>query len=711
MVYFEYFDQKLNYSTTSDYKMQTNKNTQEVIVFLNLACYELLQKIKGDEIKILKQKDIIEAKDGKLKLVLNEKYEILNFYKSILDLNHATEIFQDVANSVGFIEKFKGRIEQARNKKNISEYSEEVYNCIANQDGNEISLKKKFSFSTHLLHKLTFPKEIKFLASKEHYNLLSFYLQAIECSKKLYIEGVLDKFEIIAQLEIPKNKISIGLTDSVLSIYLDNIRCWLTHYACSFYLIEKYNEHESILSLSEIIKFIKNNIKNAKKQKLSLKIDNDQQTSLLTATSLYGSIRIIGNTFSFLRQWTEAFIREEKDQDKIKASEKFTKILNKIQQKANIISNKIPILIEEENKKKYSDYAEGYATFTLHKIAIFLFKIGIQVEKFIKENNEFASKGEYENSLEQMIFSIKIFASFYSYSLGLGNIDCSNDITIVAIYESYKRHFNGVEDFLKEEEGRINFFILNKKNGLDCFIESMLEKIKNKGYFAKHKTRDIDSDDNYYIPYLEYSKKKILSFEECNPEFFDKDTELSNMENNSISITPHKMESSADKFNVLLEEIRDIKKETKEQNNNFNKKFEEQSNEIKGLIIQNNTKFSKLENLLSDTNKKIDKISDYSATKYLKYYQDYDLTNTTITVQEKREFANFLGIEYIESSNFFNPKTKNNMDRVTELLKDLSVNLRDKYYFLIQNFGTIEKGLLFLEYLERDFKKFTNLEQ
>ena len=51
------------------------------------------------------------------------------------------------------------------------------------------------------------------------------------------------------------------------------------------------------------------------------------------------------------------------------------------------------------------------------------------------------------------------------------------------------------------------------------------------------------------------------------------------------------------------------------------------------------------------------------------------------------------------------------MDRVTELLKDLSVNLRDKYYFLIQNFGTIEKGLLFLEYLERDFKKFTNLEQ
>ena len=100
MVYFEYFDQKLNYSTTSDYKMQTNKNTQEVIVFLNLACYELLQKIKGDEIKILKQKDIIEAKDGKLKLVLNEKYEILNFYKSILDLNHATEIFQDVANSV-----------------------------------------------------------------------------------------------------------------------------------------------------------------------------------------------------------------------------------------------------------------------------------------------------------------------------------------------------------------------------------------------------------------------------------------------------------------------------------------------------------------------------------------------------------------------------------------------------------------------------------
>lgn len=487
----------------------------------------------------------------------NNEKELISFFQSISSTKSADKTFKDVLNSFEFEVNFDLDIRQARDFEEILAHSSRVYKDIAE---NKVSnLKKYFSFSTHLLQKLTFPKETKFLASKEHYDLLKLYIRAIECSENYDIKGIFEAFNEIIKLEIPREKVSIGFTDSVLNIYLNNIRCWFVHYACTLYLISKFDTYK-IIDLKEVIEFINSNLA-IQKRKGSLKEQWKEQKKekihLLTASSIYGSIRIVGNTFSFLRQWTEAYIRLMRDLNEnkkisddvfnkeIKEFTEFTSILNNIQKKAALISNRIPFIIEKESNIRA--YAEGYATFVLHKIAIFLFKIGSAIEDY----NYRTSDNSYENSLEQMIFSIKMFYSHYSYTLGLKNIEClDKDFTIKKIYTKYTESFVGVEDFLKQND-KINAWIWN----VEEFLKKVLKNICDQGYFAKHRTR-YDNENGYFSSYKKYSHEKLRDFEECNPELFDKGEEIIKMGDNFIS-SPQRDMGSINSSSSIEDEVND----------------------------------------------------------------------------------------------------------------------------------------------------------
>jgi hypothetical protein len=329
-------------------------------------------------------------------------------------------------------------------------------------------------------------------------------------------------------------------------------------------MVGMFDKQEEIVPVKSILYLINKNIEKFKaNENTKFELSGNNKPDLLTSTSLYKCMLIMGNAFSLLRQWVNAYSRKCKDNTE--DYKQFIKVLNTIESESELISKKIPSLINDINNEHYSNHAENYATFTLHKIAIFLFKVGSAIENFIVKNKLFSPEG-CENTLEQVIFSIKIFVSSYNYSLGLEDLDCISSYTSIDdIYKKYQQGFAGVEEFLREEDA-INPFVLH---GLDGFIPEVLEAIKDDGFFANHNSRD----SKYFLTQYE---KKLRSFEQLNPHFFDKNQPK--MYNNVVDIR------DKDEFDRLVKEMEE-KQESKfctllehinESNQRFNQKFEEQ---------------------------------------------------------------------------------------------------------------------------------------
>jgi hypothetical protein len=161
-----------------------------------------------------------------------------------------------------------------------------------------------------------------------------------------------------------------------------------------------------------------------------------------------------------------------------------------------------------------------------------------------------------ENTLEQVLFSIKIFVLSYNYSLGLKDLDCISSYTSIDdIYKKYQQSFEGVEEFLCQEDA-INPFVLD---GLDGFIPEVLETIKDDGFVVNHNSRD--SKD-----FLDQHKKKLVSFKELNEHLFD--------------INQPKVYSNV----VYINELGHLLNEMKEQNESFNQRFDQQNQALKEVL-------------------------------------------------------------------------------------------------------------------------------
>jgi hypothetical protein len=658
-----------------------------------------------------------DNQDGKVRVTLTFDKGILEqpgqhaevafsrFIQSILDSQNAVPIFKDVFRSTYFINQFQGSIDQARDPSVFIENSKKVYRSIVYKDKKE--LQTQFSCSTELLKHLISTKETKHIANREHYKLLNWYIKAIECSEELDIKGVLGYFSKIAEFE--GDKATPCKTDSIVDMYVSNVRWWLTHYVCSFNMVGMFDAGDGeIVPVKSFLGLINENIEGFEADKSDVfKEPVDNKPDLLTSTSLYKCMLIIEDVFSLLRQWVQAYSRKCKDNTE--DYNQFIKVLNTIELRSDLISQKIPSLINDINNEDYSNHAENYVTFTLHRIAIFLFKVGSAIENFIAKNKLFSPEG-CENTLEQVLFSIKIFVSSYNYSLGLEDLDCiSSDSkykTINAIYKKYQQSFEGVEEFLRDEDA-INPFVLN---GLEGFIPEVLETIKDDGFVVNHNSRD--SKD-----FLDQHKKKLGSFEQLNSHLFD--TNQPKVYNNVVAIrdkdeldrlVKEMEEKQESKFCTLLEQINEQNKrfdqKFAEQQERFNQRFDQQNQAIMELVKASNEEFGKLnENINSfkdEINSKIDHLTE--ADDDLSYHTArYDVEGIVLSPDEKQNFANLLGVTFDDKSDLFVPKDISQLRSITRFFTSLSVNAKAKYNYLVKNCETIEKGLLLLQALEKSF--------
>jgi hypothetical protein len=220
------------------------------------------------------------------------------FIQLILDSQNAVPIFKNVFRSTYFINQFQSSIDQARDPSVFIEKSEKVYRNIVNSDIEK--LKSQFSCSTKLLKQLIPTKGIKDIANLEHYELLHWYIKAIECSEELDIEGVLHYFSKIAKFE--GDKATPCKTDSIVDMYVSSVRSWLTHYTCSFNTVDLFYQREKIVPVKDILRSINKNIEDFKANKnTKFEPSGNNKPDLLTSTSLYKCMLIMGNAFSLLR--------------------------------------------------------------------------------------------------------------------------------------------------------------------------------------------------------------------------------------------------------------------------------------------------------------------------------------------------------------------------------------------------------------------------
>ena len=510
-----------NKAQNKDEKPIINK---EEIIFLNLEEIFLLEKDISN-----KNYDDEEIK----KEIIDE----LTFLVSSSISKGKNSIVNDIVDSYKFRRKYDSILSELRKPSFVTTKSNNVYKNL--QDKNK--LQKHFSSSTAFLIKLSFPKEIKFIASYEHYKLLTYYISAVKHSQNFEIKHLLEDLYEIAKMEDNSDRDNHTKfkknTRSIKNIYVSNVRLWLEHYAGTLNILD-YSQKTT----PKLIEEVQANFYNKKGN------ENDKNNAnLLIGSSLYGLIRIIGNTLSFLRQWHDAYSQITGENEA-----EFGKIIDKIEEKAEFISNDL-----YTNNLDNIQYAvENYATFMIYKIAIFLLKVNNCIETKVKEkgninelNQTFFILNQRETTLEQQYRNIRLFLYHYSFILGFENEHSTyTEKNNSDIFDDFLKRFESNENLLEFlfQHNMINSYV---KNDLETYINDILNKEEMISYFdSKHRP--------YNTQWLSDVTEKCNRYREDNIEHisflesyfavkkFDEPKKLNNLEEINIFLNSKKMKNS-----------------------------------------------------------------------------------------------------------------------------------------------------------------------